>query len=229
MNGTDALELLVQQKLVVKESERLEAIQKDAESNRIYTNDQYADNMADMAELSLKKLQGRVKRQQKDEHKKIVKKYQSVVQGKGKSRLHMDLEEEQRMIQLEKEELQRIAKKRPQILLPFNDLIEKVMIPVDQNRLYEEIYLANKDQDVSKKISDIVRDAGKRYDKLRIPHFKQDYGQRLVKINQVDREIWNNPMLEKLMKSLGDTKQEEIPSETTDNNSELSDCANSNS
>ena len=75
------------------------------------------------------------------------------------------------MIKLEKAELARIAEKRPHIMMPFNDLVERALIPTQEAKMRKEIYEDNLDAKVSNRIEGYVQDAVERYAKIKIPHF----------------------------------------------------------
>ena len=53
----------------------------------VISNDQYQDDMADLAEHSLEKLQKRVYRQQKMEAKKKIKQFSEVLKIQGKTKI----------------------------------------------------------------------------------------------------------------------------------------------
>ena len=113
------------------------------------------------------------------------------------------------MVELERQELMKIAAKRPQILLPLQELMDKVTDPIDMNNLKELIYRINVPKEVKPEVNDTIQEAVTRFDKLNIPHFRQDFPQRLVKLNQIEYEVWNTPFIKSLLEQFGSKEEDE--------------------
>ena len=60
------------------------------------------------------------------------------------------------MVELERQELMKIAAKRPQILLPLQELMDKVTDPIDMNNLKELIYRINVPKEVKPEVNHTI-------------------------------------------------------------------------
>ena len=119
-----------------------------------------------------------------------------------------DVEEEREILRLQQERLQEEAKTNPDVLLSPRAMALKCAGKVeDFKEMYEEY--KTKTEWVTDEMLDEIKYAMERQEGLGIPMFKQDFAYRLVKLNQVDKTMWETDFVTKVYKMVEDLENAE--------------------
>ena len=110
----------------------------------------------------------------------------------AKTQLMQELEIQYALCEREQQLIQEEAKTNPDILLPMPELGEKLC---NDRLTMEQIYAGGVDTQIGDVEEEAITYAMHRQDKLKVPRYKQDMAMRMVKVNQVDSDMWNTDFI----------------------------------
>ena len=114
-----------------------------------------------------------------------------------------DVEEEREILRLQQVRLYEEAKINPDVLLSPRSMALKCVGQVkDFSKMYHEY--RTKDEEYTEHMAEEVDYAMSRQDGLNVPMFKQDFAYRLVKLNQVDKTMWETDFINKVKTMIDD-------------------------